>query len=92
MIHQGEIVGLLVAVFLTPVALVSFRTVRVVGRPWFLLGYMSVVAGSAFRVAEAYSAPGLFGLLEHLSYLCAGVGFLGGAWAVLVFTKGWLQR
>jgi hypothetical protein len=85
--QESEIVDLVMAVFLTPILFVVFRTVYLAGRRWFVAGYLAVVSGYVFTVVEGYVAPDLFNLLEHASYAVGGVCFAIGSWSVLTSVR-----
>ncbi|MDO8916172.1 MAG: hypothetical protein Q7W16_08845 [Coriobacteriia bacterium] len=87
MYQESEIVDLVMAVFLTPILFVVFRTVYLAGRRWFVSGYLAVIAGYVFTVVEGYFAPDLFNTLEHVSYAVGGVCFAVGAWSVLTSAR-----
>jgi hypothetical protein len=88
MYQESEIVDLLMAVFLAPIMYATFRSLRLAGKPWFVLGFGAMVVGYVTTIAEGYYAPDLFNFLEHLSYAVSGIGFLGGLWSVLVEARG----
>lgn len=75
MYQESEIVDLLMVLFLTPIMAVSVRAVHVVGKRWFIAGYLAIASGYVFTVAEGYVAPVLFNLLEHIAYAAGGFFF-----------------
>jgi hypothetical protein len=84
MYQESEIVDLMMAVVMTPILYLVFRSVYLAGKRWFMLGYLAMIAGYIFTVVEGYVAPDLFNTLEHVSYAFSGLGFAVGAWSVLV--------
>lgn len=87
MYQESEIVVLLMAVFLTPLIYVVFRTVRLPGKRWFVFAYGAMMVAYVCTVIEGYLAPDVFNMLEHLGYAISGAGFVGGAWSMLVAAR-----
>jgi hypothetical protein len=85
--QESEIVDLLMAVFLTPIMFVAFRTLVLPGKRWVLFGYLAMMSGYVFTVVEGYYSPDLFNFLEHAAYALAGIGFVGATWNLLVDTR-----
>ncbi len=92
MFEESEIVDLLMALLLTPIIWLSFRTLKLPGKTWFLFGYFVIMVAYACTVAEGYVLPDLFNALEHIGYALAGAGFAGGAWSMLVESRRAAQR
>lgn len=84
MFQDSEIVDLLMVVFLTPVMVSILREISIVGKRWFVAGYLSIVAGYVLTLAETVIMPELLDLLEHTAYAIAGCFFLV---AVVTFSR-----
>ena len=79
MYQESEIVDLLMVVFLTPVMVVSVRSISLPGKRWFIAAYVAIAFGYILTVAEGYFAPEALNLLEHITHALAGVCFFVAA-------------
>ncbi len=73
--QPSEIADLILLIALTPIII---GTVRRVHAPWTVAAYVAygfMAAAYTFTILEGFIAADLFNLLEHLSYLGAGVAF-----------------
>lgn len=73
MYQESEIVQLILVAFLTPMLWAGVRTVKVVGKRWFVAAYGAMVCGYVFTVAEGYAMADLMNSLEHVSYAVSGI-------------------
>ncbi len=92
MYQESEIVDLLMALFLTPIMYAAFRNLRLPGKRWFVFGYLAMMAGYVFTIAEGYYFAGALNLAEHAMYALAGIGFAGGTWNILVDARARRSR
>jgi hypothetical protein len=75
MYQESEIVDLLMVVFLTPIMVASARAIHLAGKRWFVAGYLALVSGYVFTVAEGYVWPDALNVMEHACYALAGILF-----------------
>lgn len=71
--EEGEIVGLILVLTLSPMLAVALREMRFPGKALSVAGYGAIAIGLIVTVAEAYVFPEALNVLEHTAYASGGV-------------------
>ena len=86
--QESELIVLIIAAFSVVVvnSILTKASSSLVPRP-IVLGFSLLVASYIFTVAEGVAFHGFFNILEHISYLLAGLSFAAGC-RIMSMEKG----
>jgi len=80
--QDSEIVTLLFTLATLPVLPVILRGLQLAGRRFFVAGYVWMVSGYVFTMAEGVLWHTAFNFVEHLAYAASGLCMLAGVIAL----------
>lgn len=82
MFQEGEIFNLLLVLVSLVIVLYEVRRRRIPGFLMFLWGFFFVCSARIFTVVEGLFWGEIFNILEHFSYVFAGIAFVSGCIAL----------